>query len=398
MPNDVPVIEHKPAVPGVALKPAPQRLFGNKEIATLRVRGVNYTNWTSIRIEQRAAQAFPVFQFECTEESPMPVQPSALAFVPGDVVQAFIGGAQVLFGYITERHVGFDATNHGVRLIGTGDTSDLVNTMVPVEKLGPYENMNWAGLFHEITSHLGTKLTAKNIDLKPYEQIQIQPGDSIMSALERYALPRNIVIGSVATGGILALGEHPAHASGTLTEGVDILRANAVTRDDRIFKRYTTLGQANGSDKSWGAGQNQQRADLGGTSTRNRHNVTVLGVADSIHGVQRRVKMEYVFSEGAVIEAQITVQGWYKNSNQSDEIWRAGEYYRVNSPSLLLNDLLGCQSCVYEQNDASGTTTTLTMVRPIHLNGVGLASEVQRGEQELMRRRLEEQSGAGAGN
>src|SRR4029077_10866657 len=190
--NDVPIIEHRPAVPGAPLKPAPQRLFGNKEIATLRVRGVNYTNWTSVRIEQRAAQAFPVFQFECTEESPVPVQPSALAFVPGDVVQAFLGGAQVLFGYITERHVGFDATNHGIRLIGTGDTSDLTNSMVPVEKLGNHDGKNWEQLFHEITSHLGTRLTAKNIDLEPFEQIQIQPGETIMSALERYAKPRKI--------------------------------------------------------------------------------------------------------------------------------------------------------------------------------------------------------------
>src|SRR4029077_13449685 len=136
-------------------------------------------------------------------------------------------------------------------------------------------------------------LTAKNIDLEPFEQIQIQPGETIMSALERYAKPRKIVIGSVATGGILALGEHPAHSTGTLTEGVDILRANAVVRDDRIYRRLTTLGQAGGSDKAWGAGQNQQRADLTGTSTRNRHSVTVMDIADKMHGVHQRVGMEY---------------------------------------------------------------------------------------------------------
>jgi prophage tail gpP-like protein len=389
--NDVPTIEHRPAVPGAELKPPPQRLFGSKEIVTLRVRGVNYTNWTSVRIEQRAAQAFPVFQFECTEESPVPVRATALAFVPGDIVQAFIGGAQVLFGYITERHVGYDATNHGVRLIGTGDTIDLTTSMVPVERLGNHDGKNWAQLFHDITAHLNTKLTAKNIDLTPFDQIQVQPGETIMSVLERYARPRNIVVGSMSTGGILALGEHAAHSTGTLTEGVDILRANAVVRDEKIYKRLTTLGQASGSDKAWGAGQNQQRADLTGTSTRNRHSVTVMDIADKMHGVQRRVQMEYVFTEGAKIEAQITVQGWFKNSNQSDEIWRAGEYYTVNSPSLLLNDLLGCQSCVYEQNDSGGSTTTLTMVRPIHLNGVGLASAAQKAEQELQRQRLIDQ-------
>ena len=74
-------------------------------------------------------------------------------------------------------------------------------------------------------------------------------------------------------------------------------------------------------------------------------------------------------AEGSFIEASITVQGWFKDQNQSDDVWKAGEYYSVSSPSLILNGMiLGCAGCVYEQTDA-GTTTTLQMVDPIHMNG-----------------------------
>ena len=385
--NDVPTIEHKPVVPGAPLVPTPQRLFGAKEIATLKVRGQLYTNWTSVRVEQRVTQAFPVFQFECTEESPMPLQPWMLAFVPGDVVQVFVGGVPAVFGYITERHVGYDATNHGVRLIGTGDTIDLTNSMVPVEKLGNHDNKSWAQLFHEITAHLGTKLTSKNIDNTPFEDIQILPGETIMTALERYARPRNIVIGSNATGGLLALGEHESVATGKLVESSNILRANAVTRDNMVYKKYTVLGQAKGSDKAWGAGQNQQKAELPGSSTRNKQSVVPMEISDSMHGVQRRVKMEHVFGEGSRLEAQITVQGWFKEEGRSDEVWRAGEYYSVYSPSLILHgEVLGCSGCVYEQN-AQGTTTTLTMVKPEHMNGVGLAQAARAAEEQLERQK-----------
>jgi len=51
-------------------------------------------------------------------------------------------------------------------------------------------------------------------------------------------------------------------------------------------------------------------------------------------------------------------------------VWRAGEYYNtVKSPMLILDTLLGCAACVYEQSDA-GSTTTLTMVLPVHMNGM----------------------------
>jgi hypothetical protein len=62
------------------------------------------------------------------------------------------------------------------------------------------------------------------------------------------------------------------------------------------------------------------------------------------------------------------VQGWFKNENTSNDVWKAGEYYYVRSPSLILDDILGCAVCAYEQTDA-GSTTTLTMVRPQHMNG-----------------------------
>jgi hypothetical protein len=44
--------------------------------------------------------------------------------------------------------------------------------------------------------------------------------------------------------------------------------------------------------------------------------VTVADIADTMHGVQRRAMMEKVFTEGSFIEAQITVQGWFRQQHQ----------------------------------------------------------------------------------
>jgi prophage tail gpP-like protein len=351
--------------------PIPIRLNTGKEIATLEVRGGLFTNWTSVRVEQKVTEAFPVFQFEATEESPIPQTWDALQFVPGDIVRVYVGGVPAVFGYITERHVAYDGRNHAVRLIGCGDTVDLTNSMVPLEKLNGHDGQSWSALARDLMQHLGIGLKEMGaVDPTPFENIQVQPGETIMQTLERYAKMRNIVIGSDANGGLLAIGENPATPSGDLVEGGNILRANAVFRDQHVYKKIYALGQTTGGDSAYGDSQNKQIAYETGSSSRNRYMITIADIADTQHGLQRRAMMEKVFTEGSFLDAQITVQGWFKDQNQSSEVWKAGEYYTVTSPSLILNGfVLGCSGCVYEQNE-QGTTTTLSMVNPIHMNGL----------------------------
>ena len=349
-----------------------------------------------MRVEQKVNEAFPVFQFECTEESPIPLVIDQLQFVPGDVTVVYVGGVQAVFGYITERHVAMGAGDHAVRLTGVGDSFDLTNSMVPLEKLGGHDGQSWTELARSLAEHLKIDIkTHGAVDNTPFQNIQVQPGETIMAVLERYAKMRNIVIGSNATGGLLAIGEHPALPVDALTEGDNILRANCAIRDQMVYRRYLALGQNTSGDGASGDSQNKQVATLPGTSTRNRQSVVIADVADTMHGVERRVQMEKVFCEGSLIEAQITVQGWFQDNNRSTRIWKAGEYYYVNSPSLILHEVLGCSSCVYEQTN-QGTTTTLTMVRPAHMNGLLnyrdaaiAAQKVLRAEQDASRRLIE---------
>src|SRR3954471_24934408 len=93
---------NKPSPPAPSSNEPPARRPGSKEVATLEVRGSLFTNWTSVRVEQRVTQAYPVFQFECTEEAPVPLSINGAQFVPGDVVRVFLGGVSAVFGYIVE--------------------------------------------------------------------------------------------------------------------------------------------------------------------------------------------------------------------------------------------------------------------------------------------------------
>jgi prophage tail gpP-like protein len=345
------------------------RINTGKEIATLEVRGLLYTDWTSVRVEQRTTELFPTFQFEVTEETPVPATWNVSRFVPGDIVRVYVGGVPAVFGYITERHVGYDAKQHGIRLIGCGDTIDL-ESCVPLNKLDGHDGQSFSALARDIMMHLGIALTTVgSVDEMPFKNIQILPGERIIDAIERYARMRNIVIGSNANGGLLAIGDNPAVSSGDLTEGVNILSANFVLRDDKVFKELRAIGQNVGGDNSYGDAQNKQVAIESGSSTRNRWMVVVADVADTMHGIQRRVQMEKTFTEGSFLEANITVQGWFKDQNRSNDIWKAGEYYTVTSPMMPQGSILGCEGCIYEQSE-DGTKTTLKMVRPLKMRGI----------------------------
>jgi prophage tail gpP-like protein len=238
------------------------------------------------------------------------------------------------------------------------------------------------------------------VDDTPFANIQVLPGETQIQAIDRYAKMRNILIGSEANGGLRLIGPNAARSTGALWEGVHILRANAAVRDEMVFKRILALAQNAANDSANGDPQNKIVAAVDGSSSRNKYLVVVADVADTRHGAEQRAQIEKVFAEGSFVEAQITVQGWFKDNNQSDELWRAGEYYVIDSPSLLFNnEVLGCAGCVYEQN-ASGTTTTLQMVRPIHMNGMldsreasaeFVRREAERRAAEVARRRAERQ-------
>ena len=339
-----------------------------QEIATLEVRGKLFTDWKSVQVKQEWTRYNPIFTFEATEASPIPVRFGDLPFQPGDEVRVHLGSYMAVRGYIQERHVGFDARNHGVRLVGVGRSFDVTNSSVPLNRLGNHDGKTWMQLAKALTEHLGIGVDSVGaVDNTPIENVQVQPGETIAQTLERYARMRKIIIGSTADGNLLAIGDHAGTSSGELREGDNILQANAVLRDEYLFQKIFAIGQQNSNDQRSGDQSNKQIAQVSGSSTRNRHLVVVADIADSQHGINQRAAIEKLFTEGAKLEAHIRVQGWFKPGG--NDPWRAGEYYTVVSPMLGLNNLLGCRSALYEQADGSGTTTTLEMVDPFHMNG-----------------------------
>lgn len=359
-------------LPDIKVDSSPSQSIGaagsQSETATVVINGQSFTDWTAVRVEERATEAFPTFMLEVTEESPAPVSWGKSLLAPGAPCKIYLGNHLAITGVITERHVAFDAKQHGVRLIGAGLTFDVATSSVPLEKLGNHDGKDIVQLATDLTAHLkiGVK-TVGDVDRAPFEKAQVQPGEYIITTIERYARMRAVVVGSDKDGNLLLIGKHAPEADDEhLVEGGNILRANAAVRDGNMMKYIVATGQDTGSDRKFGDPVNKQIAFRQGSSTRERHTVIPTELADIPLGVQRRADMEFIFTDGSEIEVRVMVQGWFKRNGSP---WRAREYYVVESPSLILQRMLGCKAVVYEQSPA-GTTTTLELVKPEHLNGL----------------------------
>lgn len=351
------------------------RMPNPNEVAFLRVNGTDYFDWTSVSVEVRVTQAFPIFQFDCTEFDEISKLPTgatqaqitnAMRIVPGDVVEVYLAGILITLGYVTERHVGYDARSHGVRIVGVGKTYDLASSSVWSQG-GSFDNQSWTQIAQRLIAPYGISLTTVGaIDNTPYEQAHVQPGEIVWSALERYARQRKIILGSTEKGELLAIGDQQTVETDQLIEGVNILSANGVVCDDNVYHKIYAIGQRASNDQTWGDRSNKLFAQTSGSAGRYRPLVTPMDVSDDQHGAQQRAEMEKILTEGGKIEFNITVQGWLR---EVGDLWRANKFYWVKSPMLITDMLLGCRSILYEQSDHRGTTTTLTMVDRVHLGG-----------------------------
>lgn len=344
--------------------------FKATEKAVLAVNGRKFEDWTSVTVVHRYTEAFPIFTFECTEsvseQAPRKNFREVLQFKPGDACTIMLAGQLAVTGYITTRQAAYDAENHGVQLVGKGKTWDLASSSVETEN-GKFDGYPWEAIARKLIAPFGIKLeTVGAVDKTPFPEMSVQPGELVWAALERLARDRKIVLGSTERGNLLAIGDHGATSSDKLIEGRNILRAGGTIQDDYVYQKYWTLGQRAGHDSAWGDDVSRIRAMAPGSATRYRPLVNIAEHPDTPEGLKKRSEFDALFHEGALIQAQVTVQGWLRPGGG---LWKVGTYPHLESPMLLIDQPLGIREATFIQNDKVGTITTLDLVAPWFMNG-----------------------------
>src|SRR5207344_386681 len=81
--------------------------------------------------------------------------------------------------------------------------------------------------------------------------------------------------------------------------------------------------------------------------------------------VQLRADSERQWTEATKITANVTVQGWIA---QNGGLWEAGKNVMVKCPLAMVTGVMKAKTVTFQQDNNSGTTTTLELVQPWGLN------------------------------
>lgn len=345
------------------------------EVAEIVVNGTRFRDWTTFKLEMDYKTLTRSCTFTATEDAGKTGNYfKVLRIKPGDVCQVLLAGQRMLTGYVYNRQASYNAHMHGVMLTAASKTGDLTQGSVPMKDT-QFRNNAFPAIAKKLMAPFGLDLKVTNpppgFD-KKFRSLSAFPGESVWSFLERAGRMRGLFLHDDESGNVVAR-QGTTDGGAMLQEGRNILEANCVINDERLFSKLVMYGQHSGHDQRWGDEARNPAAEVNGQSQRYREkHLPLEDQSDDGEDVRRRAAHERNELEGAVIEATIKTQGWHKPGGG---LWNFGERITVNSPMLLLeNHTLAVKSVIFQQDNAGGTTTMLSLCLPQFLSSLDSTS------------------------
>lgn len=366
-PIELPEVVVKPPLP----EPGPRLDADAATRAVIIVNGVEYKDWESVYVRCEAAAQFDYFRFSAAEREPLPKAGwTKWQLKPDDACIITLAGQQIINGFIESRQVAYNATAHGIQLIGKAVSVWASKSSVDSED-GNFDGQTFEQVARKVLNPFGVGIEVVGLlNPRPFEKLQCNPGELVWDFLERIARPRGIVLGTNEKGEFVLIGKRPVeqdYVKNELIEGINIKSCQCVIEYPAIFKRYKGRGQAPASDSNSGTAASEITAEVEGTAKHESViDIPVEQPVPTQEEMKERVLYERQWREGTKINAVITVQGWLADGR---ELWRPRQHVYVNSPMATLNLVMGIQSVTYTQDNQRGTETTLELVLPEKLNG-----------------------------
>ena len=335
------------------------------EVAILRVGGVEFHDWESVYVQHRWQEGWPTFRFTAAEAVDLPFDYRKLQFKPGDPCTIILGGQLAVTGIITQRQVGYTATEHGVQLSGVGKQWAASTSSILSEK----NKNNFDGMtavaagMKAVTDAGGSFAVIGMVDPTKFDRLQSQPGELVWDFLDKVARMRNATLGSDHLGNLLMIGEHSMPIVQQLTEGENILKMTCIFSNELMYSLYKLHGQYAVGDNRFGAAVNAivARANGGLKGLQRFKEIVLEQPAKNAAEAQMRANYEALRADGTQIRCNVTVQGWLRDGKQ---LWRTGDNVTIYSPMCPLNLGMKIQTATFTQDSRSGTTTVLECVLP----------------------------------
>jgi len=350
-----------------------------EETCILKVDGMQFRDWESVMVKHEMyVHPYIHYRFTCSEGMPLAKNWAALRIVPGMTCTVELAGNLACTGEVSTRQVYVDSRRHHIEIQGVSTTEAMANNSV-VHKSGEEKDVTYQQFAEKLLKPLGLnlKVIGGSLPSVKFPRISIPPGSTVLEALE---IPLRALKGVAMTSnpqGDLVLAVGPDGGGDTVYEGnlgrPSYIEANEIFYNSGIAKGLSVLGQRLPTDKDWGPKptsgpyQSSSGDSLAGKGA-SQQAIPLEMPAWTDDFLKGRGSMEQTIQGNNEVTVYVTVNGWTKPSGG---LWKIDQIVRVVSPMLVLNgsEELKTKSVTFEQDDRSGTRTTLELCNQNALSG-----------------------------
>jgi prophage tail gpP-like protein len=341
----------------------------NTDIVSLTINGTVFSGWIEMTVSRAIDRLKSVFSLSVSDQS---VTNGALSQItPFSSCVVKIGNDTVLTGYVDDCTAEIDGMHHSSTVIGASKTCDLVECQ-PDFNSGQYKGYTLEQIARAVCNLFGIGVVVQTDASQIFPDVTLQRGETAFTFLERLGRLAGVLLTDDANGNLVLATTGTQRASGSLTQGVNILRGQAKLNVEKQFSVYILKGQkAIGSaDASWGGAggigstaaapspvATQLRAVANDTSVpRYRPHISLAEAQLDAAGMQRRVNWERNFAAGRAAQATLVVPGWRQPDNT---LWQVNQLISVTAPFAQCNQDLLVAETTFMSSATRGRETAL---------------------------------------
>jgi prophage tail gpP-like protein len=283
---------------------------------------------------------------------------------PGDKCQVFYKGLLALTGHVDAYNPRYSSTHHSVTIQGRSKTGDLCDSSAEIPT-GELRDVTIDQLARKAVQPFGLGVRLKGKADEVLDVIRQHPGETVHRLIERYARGSGLLPTDTPEGDLELLQVEDGGAEASVIEGVNILEASAMLREDQRHSKYKTLGQDHGTDGESGRKVSGRRSETSDGAVRRHRPLTLLNESKTARKRARlRGAWEAAVRAGESIRAEVKVYDWLCRPGK---LWTPGMIVQVTSPMLSIDRTLALEGVTLMLSD-KGTIAALSLVPPEAMN------------------------------
>lgn len=331
----------------------------------LKVNGLSYGGWTSVRVSQSMDQICGSFGFSSSDK--YPGKPSNWQMSLGDYCEVEVEGTVICSGYIDDFPISYDANSHSIQISGRDKTADLVDCSFvdPTNSVkGEWLNQTVLKLIQNICNPFDISVvvdSSVSSDLTgTVKRFSANQGDTAFDSILRLCKHKAVLPLSYGDGKLTLTRAGVKRAVNTLELGINILSGDLSQSNKERFSKYIVKGTGNEDEsldlpsitEPFGEATDE-------VITRYRPIIIIAEGEITTGDCQKQARFEARNRAGRSRSIDYVVQGWLQSNKKP---WEINSIVRVKDTNFSIDETKLISAIDFSYDDSSGELTTLTLV------------------------------------